>query len=69
MGLKYSPEFSQEAMENFLRGIEECNVYIDDVGILTNSREEHSKALYVIIKQLRDNGFTINTLKCEWAIK
>ena len=69
MGLKYSPHFSQAAMENILCGIEECDVYINYVGIFTNSWEDHIKALDFILKQLSENFFTINPLKCGWSIK
>ena len=69
MGIKLSPYFSQAAMENVLCGIKECDVYINDIGILTNRWGDHIKYLDVIIQQLRENGFTINTLKFEWAVK
>ena len=32
MGLKCSPEFSQEVMENIFRHLEDTDIYIDDVG-------------------------------------
>ena len=65
----FSPEFSKAVMENVLCGIEECDVYIDDVGIFAKIWGDHIKALDFILKRLRENGFTFNPRKCEWAIK
>jgi hypothetical protein len=69
MGLKCSPYISQAAMENILSGIEDANFYIDDVGAFSNDLDHHINLLATIIRQLRQHGFTINPLKCEWAIK
>ena len=69
MGLKCSPDFSQEVMENIFRDISETEVYIDDIGVFTNSWEEHMKVLCIVLQKLQENGFTINPLKCEWAVK
>jgi hypothetical protein len=69
MGLKCSPDFAQEVMENIFRDISETEVYIDDIGVFTNSWEEHMKVLRIVLQKLQENGFTINPLKCEWAVK
>ena len=69
MGLKCSPDFAQEVMENIFRDISETEVYIDDIGVFTNTWEEHMKVLRIVLKKLQENGFTINPLKCEWAVK
>jgi hypothetical protein len=69
MGLKCSPDFAQEVMENIFRNIEDAEVYIDDVRAFSNSWEEHMALLSTILTLSQDNGFTVNPLKCEWAVK
>jgi hypothetical protein len=69
IGLKRSPDIAQAAMENELSDIKDANVYIDDVGAFSSDWDHHVNLLATILRQLRENGFTINPLKCEWAIK
>jgi hypothetical protein len=69
MGLNCSPDFAQETMENIFRGVEHAEVYIDDIGAFSNSWEHHIKLLHTILTKLQDNGFTVNPLKCDWAVK
>jgi hypothetical protein len=69
MGLKCSPDFAQEVMENILRDVSEAEVYINDIGVFTKTWEEHMKVLCIVLQKLQDNGFTVNLLKCEWAVK
>ncbi len=69
MGLKCSPDIAQAAMENVLSDIKDANVYIDDVDAFSNDWDHHVNLLATILQRLRENGFTIHPLKCEWAVK
>ncbi len=69
MGLKCSPDIAQAAMENLLSDIKDADVDIDDVGAFSNDQDHHVNLVTTILQQLCENGFTINPLKCEWAVK
>ena len=69
MGLKSSPAFAQSKMEQCLADIKELDVYVDDVRVFTSDWSSHLSALDRTLTKLEESGFTINLLKCEWAIK
>jgi hypothetical protein len=69
MGLKCSPGIAQAIMENVLSDIKIADVYINDVGAFSNDCNHHINLLATILCQLCKNGFTINPLRCEWAVK
>ncbi len=56
-------------MENIFHDVNNAEVYIDDIGAFSNSWEEHMPLISKIFTLLQDNGFTVNPLKCEWAVK
>jgi hypothetical protein len=69
MGIKQSPDAAQEIMEDIFRNMDETDVFIDDVGTFSNDFESHLASLEKALKLLEDNGFAVNPLKCEWAVK
>jgi hypothetical protein len=56
-------------MENVLSDIKDANVYIDDVGAFSSDWDHHVNLLATVLRGSCEDGFTINPLKCEWAIK
>jgi hypothetical protein len=56
-------------MENVLSDIEDADIFIDDVGAFCNDWSHHFNLLSTILHCLHKNGFTINPLKFEWAVK
>ncbi len=69
MRLKCSPDIAQAVMENVLSGIEDADLYINDVGAFSDNWDHHVDLIATILRRLRENGFTINPLNCEWAVK
>jgi hypothetical protein len=69
MGLKCSPNITQEVMENIFRDVVEVQVYINDTGIFSDSWEQHLAVLCKVHQKPQENGFTVNPLKCECALK
>jgi hypothetical protein len=49
--------------------MDETDVFIDDVGTFSDDFESHVASLDKVLKLLDGNGFTVNPLKCEWAVK
>jgi hypothetical protein len=65
MGLKCSPDYTQEVMENIFQDVENAEVYIDNIGAFSQSWDDHITLLRTILTKLQDNGFMVNPLKCE----
>eukprot|EP00978_Attheya_sp_CCMP212_P028479 scaffold98426_cov70-Attheya_sp.AAC.3 len=69
MGVTPAPDIAQEIMDELFHLIEECDEYINEVGVFSDDYDEHLKLLDKILMILQEHGFTINPDKCEWAIQ
>ena len=69
MGVSESPDIATENMHMVLDGIEDIEFYMDDIGVFSDSWDAHLSLLSLVLTGLQDVGFTINPLKCEWAVQ
>ncbi len=70
MGLPNSPDVFQSVMHPLFQGMPEVDVFIDDIGVFTTAFfEDHLIIVRQVLKILQDSGFTVNPLKCAWAVK
>jgi hypothetical protein len=50
--------------------IQDVECYIDNIGIFDDEWDEHISKIDIILTQLLlKNGFIVNPLKCEWAVR
>jgi hypothetical protein len=56
-------------MEHVFHNMDDIEIYLDDIGIFSNSYEEHMATICAVLTRLQDNNFSVNPLKCEWAVK
>jgi Reverse transcriptase (RNA-dependent DNA polymerase) len=70
MGVNQSPDIAQEIMECVLSSIvEEIECYINDITAFSDDWESHKTLLNKLLTKLQNAGFTINPLKCKWALQ
>ena len=69
MGVSESPDIAMEMMHSVLDDIEGIEFYMDDIGVFSSTWSDHLSLLSTVLGHLENVGFTINPLKCEWAIQ
>ena len=70
VGLKCAHDIAQEPMEQIFSDLQEdTETYIDDIGAFSPTWDHHIALLDKVCKKLKDNGFTVNSRKCEWGVK
>jgi predicted transcriptional regulator with HTH domain len=68
MGVCQSTAFSQEIMESIFHDMANIECYLDGIGIFSNDYDTHMSIIHEVLQCLQNNGFTVNLLKCEWAV-
>lgn len=65
-GLSCVPEKFQKIMEETLRRVSGCVVFLDDICVTGVNKKEHEKNLRAVLGRLRDMGLTIKLSKCRF---
>ena len=62
MGLKPAPDVAQSIIEEILAGLD-TKKYIDDIGIFSETWEEHIEKIEKVLLRLQEAGCKVNPLK------
>ena len=69
MGLTNSPDVFQSVLHPLFQDIPQVECFIDDICIFNNySFDHHLTILHQVLLRLEQSGFSVNPLKCVWAV-
>lgn len=68
-GLSCIPEKFQKIMEETLRGVPGCVVFLDDICVTGTNTQNHLRNLRAVLERLRNMGMTIKLSKCLFLQK
>ena len=63
-GLRNAAQTFQRFIDEVLRGLDFCYVYIDDILVASTSEEEHLQHLKIIFERFKSYGVIVNPSKC-----
>ena len=66
-GLKNAAQAFQRLMDGILANLDFVFVYLDDILIASDSKEEHRRHIREVLQLLHSNGVTVNTTKCNFG--
>lgn len=67
LGMRNAPSTFQRLMQLVLRGIQNCEAYLDDIVVYSSTWEEHVETLSEVFSRLAAASLTVNLTKCEFA--
>ena len=67
-GLCNAAQTFQRFIDQVLRDLHFCYVYINDVLIASNNAEEHKQHLQLVLNRFQEYGVVINPSKCQYGI-
>ena len=66
-GLRNAPASFQRLMNKVLAGIQNCEVYLDDIVLHSSSWSSHLELIHTVFHRLGDASLTLNLAKCEFG--
>ena len=70
MGITDSQSFFQPVMHPLFSDLPNVECFIYDIGIFSlGSYPDHLSQIRQVLLRLERNGFTVNPLKCDWAVQ
>jgi len=67
-GLRNAAQTFQRFMDEVVRGLDFCYVYLDDILVASKTAEEHYEHLRRLFQLLQQFGVAINTTKCVFRV-
>ena len=61
--------FCTRSNGHIFRDVDNTDIYTDEIGAFSNDWKHHIQLIDTILQRLQENGFTINPLKCKWAVQ
>jgi hypothetical protein len=69
MGFIGSTDWVQATMEEIYKYVfDKAELFIGNIGLFHTDRDKHLAMIDLVLTCLKENSFTVNPLKCEWAI-
>ena len=69
MGVSKAPDIATKIMHDTFADMGDVEFYMDDIGCFSDSWDKHLQLLQAVLQCLQSVGFTINPLRCKWAVK
>lgn len=66
-GMRNAPATFQRLINIVLSGVPNCEAYLDDLVIYTDTWDDHLKVLETVFQRLEQANLTINLAKCEFG--
>ena len=68
-GIKAAPAIFQEVMDTMLDGLDFAIAYLDDIIIISKSKEQHRENVRRVFSRIQEFGFKVKEEKCEFFLE